>query len=72
MRPDDRARVLHMIETAEAAIDFASGRKPADNSTGKLRLARGTQGGVPSPQLIQTNGSAVSLGASDPWVRRSH
>lgn len=30
MRPDDRVRLLHMIEAAETAIRFASGRSRAD------------------------------------------
>ena len=30
MRPDDRVRILHMIEAAEAALGFVAGRERAD------------------------------------------
>src|SRR4051794_3512883 len=30
MRPDDRTRILHMVEAADAAVEFAKGRERED------------------------------------------
>jgi len=40
MRHDDRIRIVHMIEAAETAIDFVSGRKRSElDSNTMLRFA---------------------------------
>ncbi len=38
MLPDDRVRVLHMIEAIETAIDFVAGRQAADLDTDRMLL----------------------------------
>jgi uncharacterized protein with HEPN domain len=38
MRPDDRVRILHMIEAAEAIDGFVAGRKRADLDTDRMLL----------------------------------
>ena len=38
MRPDDRNRILHMIEAAEAVQDFIAGRTRADIDTDRMLL----------------------------------
>jgi uncharacterized protein with HEPN domain len=38
MRPEDRTRVLHMIEATEAALGFVSGRKRADLEVDRMLL----------------------------------
>ena len=38
MRPDDRNRVLHMIEAIQTAMDFVSGREPAELGTDRMLL----------------------------------
>jgi uncharacterized protein with HEPN domain len=38
MRPEDRDRILHMIEAAEAARDFISGRVRADLDSDRMLL----------------------------------
>ncbi len=40
MQPEDRVRILHMIEAAETALEFVSGRQRADlDSDPMLRFA---------------------------------
>ena len=38
MRPDDRVRVLHMIEAAETALRFAAERRRTDLDTDRMLL----------------------------------
>jgi len=38
MRPDDRIRVLHMIEAIESAVAFVSGREAEDLQTDRMLL----------------------------------
>lgn len=38
MRPEDRTRVLHMIEAAEAVAEFVSGRTRADVDADRMLL----------------------------------
>ena len=38
MRPDDRIRVLHMIEAMQTAMDFVSDRQRADLDTDRMLL----------------------------------
>lgn len=38
MRPADRVRVLHMIEAIQTAMDFVSGRQPADLDADRMLL----------------------------------
>ncbi|MHC1729033.1 MAG: DUF86 domain-containing protein [Syntrophobacteraceae bacterium] len=38
MRPDDHIRLLHMIEAAETAIGFVSGREPDDLGADRMLL----------------------------------
>lgn len=38
MRDDDRVRLKHMIEAAEAAVQFTEGRKRADLDTDRMLL----------------------------------
>ena len=38
MRDDDRVRLQHMIEAAEAAIQFAAGRERSDLETDRMLL----------------------------------
>ena len=38
MRPDDRSRLLHMIEAAEAVQEFTVGRVAADLSSDRMLL----------------------------------
>lgn len=38
MLPDDRNRVLHMIEAIQTAMDFVSGHEPADLGTDRMLL----------------------------------
>jgi hypothetical protein len=44
MRPDDRVRILHMIEAAEAIDGFVAGRKRAVGSLAKFLDAIRTAG----------------------------
>ena len=36
MRADDRVRLLHMIEAAENAVQFVSGRQPSELNTDRM------------------------------------
>jgi uncharacterized protein with HEPN domain len=38
MQPDDRVRVLHMIEAAETAVSFVSGRQRSDLDSDRMLL----------------------------------
>jgi uncharacterized protein with HEPN domain len=38
MRPEDRTRILHMIEAAETVADFLSGRERADLDSDRMLL----------------------------------
>ena len=38
MPPEDRVRVLHMIEAAETALNFVSGRQRADLNSDQMLL----------------------------------
>ena len=38
MPPEDRTRILHMIEAAESAINFVSGRQRADLTSDQMLL----------------------------------
>jgi len=38
MQPDDRVRILHMIEAAEAALGFVAGRQRVDLDTDQMLL----------------------------------
>lgn len=38
MRPDDRIRIRHMIEAAEAALSFMAGRERSDLDTDQMLL----------------------------------
>ncbi|MEM5788934.1 MAG: HepT-like ribonuclease domain-containing protein [Syntrophobacteraceae bacterium] len=38
MRPDDHVRLLHRIEAIHTALDFVSGRQPADLNTDRMLL----------------------------------
>jgi len=38
MPPEDRTRILHMIEAAQTVADFVSGRAQADLDTNRLHL----------------------------------
>ncbi len=38
MQPDDRVRVLHIIEAAETALEFVSGRERADLDSDRMLL----------------------------------
>lgn len=38
MQPEDRVRVLHMIEAAETALEFVSGRQRADLDSDRMLL----------------------------------
>lgn len=36
MQPEDRIRILHMVEAAEAALDFAAGRQRTDLDSDRM------------------------------------
>lgn len=38
MRPEDRIRLLHMLEAAEAAIGFITGRSRADLDADRMLM----------------------------------
>ncbi len=38
MQPEDRVRLLHMIEAAETALEFVSGRQRADLDSDRMLL----------------------------------
>lgn len=38
MRPDDRVRVLHMIEAIQTAVDFVTGRQAEDLDSDRMLL----------------------------------
>jgi uncharacterized protein with HEPN domain len=44
MRPDDRVRIRHMIEAAEAAQRFIANRQRADLDTDAMFRARARRG----------------------------
>ncbi len=68
MRPDDRNRILHMIEAAEAVSEFTAGRKAADLASDRMLL-------FAVLRAIEILGEAASkispatraIGAAVPW-----
>ena len=68
MRPEDRVRVLHMIEAAEAAIEFAAGRSREDLDSDRmllLALVRAIEiiGEAASKVTEETRNAAIAI----PW-----
>lgn len=65
MRPDDRNRILHMIEAAEAVLEFTAGRSAPDLDTDRMLLfallraveVLGEAASKISPELKAANGA---------------
>jgi hypothetical protein len=67
MPPEDRVRVLHMIEAAETALNFVSGRQRADLNSDQMLLfaGQGDRGGRRGREQVSeaTRGATADI----PW-----
>jgi uncharacterized protein with HEPN domain len=68
MQPEDRVRLLHMIEAAETALEFVSGRQREDLDTDRMllfALVRAIE--VIGEAAGQLTGPARSAAPDIPW-----
>jgi uncharacterized protein with HEPN domain len=61
MRPEDRARILHMIEAAETVADFVSGRMRGDLDSDRMVRAVEVFGEAAAKVSPQTRAESDSL-----------